>query len=83
MSHSSFLVALASYQSFTCELEANLFDPMGLSQFSLDKLVASISPCGLTGKEMLVKGFDWGKEAVRFPHGDALTSPLFPVTMAL
>lgn len=53
--------------------------PVGLPQFSLDKLAASISPCGLTGKEMLVRGFDRGSAS---PSGDGLPSPLFPVTMA-
>lgn len=39
----------------------------GLPQFSLDKLVASISPYGLTGKEMHVKGFDQGEKQGLFP----------------
>lgn len=55
----------------------------GLPQFSLDKLVASISPCGLTGKEMLIKGFDRGEKAGTFPHGALSHLPPFPVTMAL
>lgn len=51
--------------------------PVGPPQLSLDKLVASINPRGLAGKETFIRGFDRGEEAGTFPRGAFLHLPHF------
>lgn len=51
--------------------------PQGLPSFSLDKLLASISPCGLVGKETLVRGVDLEEKAGTFPHRPHSQLPYF------